>query len=86
MKCETHKIQKLLYLKIHLYIRLYIGIDKKSPRRDSNPQPPEPKSDALSIAPLGLCYILWTFINNIILCEGTVGCCPIIVIFIYNTM
>jgi hypothetical protein len=28
---------------------------KKSPRRDSNPQPPDPKSDALSIAPLGQC-------------------------------
>jgi hypothetical protein len=27
--------------------------EKKSPRRDSNPQPPDPKSDALSIAPLG---------------------------------
>jgi hypothetical protein len=25
---------------------------KKSPRGDSNPQPPDPKSDALSIAPL----------------------------------
>ena len=74
MKCETHKIQKLLYLEIHLYIRLYIGIDKKSPRRDSNPQPPDPESEALSIAPLGLCYILCTFINNIILGEGTVSC------------
>ena len=26
---------------------------KNSPRGDSNPQPPDPKSDALSIAPLG---------------------------------
>ena len=28
-------------------------IKKASPRRDSNPQPPDPKSDTLSIAPRG---------------------------------
>ena len=34
---------------------LYQRTKKKnfSPRGDSNPQPPDPKSDALSIAPLG---------------------------------
>ncbi len=32
---------------------LFFEDRKKSPRRDSNPQPPDPKSDALSIAPLG---------------------------------
>ena len=53
MKYNTHKIQKLLHIKINLSIRFYIGIDKNSPRSDSNPQPPDPKSDALSIAPLG---------------------------------
>jgi hypothetical protein len=35
---------------------VYLSKQKKSPRRDSNPQPPDPKSDALSIAPLGRCY------------------------------
>ena len=61
MKYNTHKIQKLLHIKINLSIRFYIGIDKNSPRRDSNPQPPDPKSDALSIAPLGLIYgvVVW---------------------------
>ena len=54
LKFGTHKIQKLLHIKINLSTRFYIGIDKKSPRRDSNPQPPDPKSDALSMAPLGL--------------------------------
>ena len=34
-----------------LYTRL--KPKKCSPRGDSNPQPPDPKSDALSIAPLG---------------------------------
>ena len=38
---------------MHLSCIVILKFQKNSPRRDSNPQPPDPKSDALSIAPLG---------------------------------
>ena len=46
----THNTQ---HTHTHTHTHIQAGKNKKSPRRDSNPQPPDPKSDALSIAPLG---------------------------------
>ena len=46
---SPHGAQILLYFCVRTPKK---SEQKKSPRGDSNPQPPDPKSDALSIAPL----------------------------------
>ena len=51
----NHALYHLSQIPLHInyHFVIYIWLFVKSPRWDSNPQPPDPKSDALSIAPLG---------------------------------